>query len=52
MEQGIWLPPVRLIRVGDDYYVRDGHHRISVSRALCLGTITADVTVWGGMEQE
>jgi hypothetical protein len=35
-----------LIRVGDEYYVRDGHHRISVSRALGLATIVAEVTVW------
>ncbi len=27
------LPPVELIQVGDSYYVRDGHHRISVARA-------------------
>lgn len=31
--EGIPLPPVELIRVGDEYYVRDGHHRISVARA-------------------
>src|SRR5262245_24261204 len=28
------LPPVELIRIGDTYFVRDGHHRISVARAL------------------
>jgi hypothetical protein len=28
------LPPVALLKVGEDYYVRDGHHRISVARAL------------------
>ena len=26
------LPPVELIEVAGNYYVRDGHHRISVSR--------------------
>ena len=31
--QGKVLPPVELIRVGDEYYVRDGHHRISVAKA-------------------
>ena len=46
LEEGIRLQPVVLIRVGDDYYVRDGHHRISVSRALGLATIVAEVTVW------
>lgn len=29
---GVPLPPVELVRVGDDYYVRDGHHRISVAK--------------------
>jgi hypothetical protein len=29
---GVVLPPVELIRVGDEYYVRDGHHRISVAK--------------------
>jgi hypothetical protein len=28
------LPPVELIQIGEDYYVSDGHHRISVARAL------------------
>lgn len=31
--QGHALPPVELIRAGDSYYVRDGHHRISVAHA-------------------
>ena len=40
------LPPVDLIRVGNDYYVRDGHHRISVARAFGQKDIDAQVTVW------
>lgn len=28
---GHTLPPVELIQVGDVYYVRDGHHRVSVA---------------------
>lgn len=28
------LPPVVLIQVADEYYVRDGHHRVSVARAV------------------
>jgi hypothetical protein len=28
------LPSVELIQVGDEYFVRDGHHRISVARAM------------------
>lgn len=40
------LPPVELIQVGDNYFVRDGHHRISVSRALGREVIEADVIAW------
>lgn len=40
------LPPVELIQVGDSYYVRDGHHRISVAKALGQMVIEAEVTVW------
>jgi hypothetical protein len=40
------MPPVELIRVGDVYFVRDGHHRISVARALGQKAIDARVTVW------
>jgi hypothetical protein len=44
--EGVNLPPVDLIRLGDIYFVRDGHHRISVVRALGLQEIEAVVTVW------
>lgn len=37
------LPPVELIEVGGVYYVRDGHHRISVARALGETSIAAYV---------
>jgi hypothetical protein len=40
------LPPVELIQVGEVYFVRDGHHRISVSRALGRVAIDAVVTIW------
>jgi hypothetical protein len=39
------LPPVELIQIGDSYYVRDGHHRISVSRAMGQDFIDAEITV-------
>ena len=42
------LPPVSLIQVGDHYYVRDGHHRISVSRAFGRTEIDAIVISWDG----
>ncbi|MEM7344475.1 MAG: hypothetical protein AAF485_09535 [Chloroflexota bacterium] len=45
-EQGKILPRVELIQVGDVYFVRDGHHRISVARAFGVREIEADVTVW------
>lgn len=40
------LPPVELVRVNDSYYVRDGHHRISVARAFQQADIDAQVTTW------
>jgi hypothetical protein len=44
--RGAILPPVELIQVGDVYFVRDGHHRISVARAFGQEQIDAEVTVW------
>jgi hypothetical protein len=43
---GIPLPPVELIQVGKSYFVRDGHHRISVARSFGEQAIDAEVTVW------
>ena len=40
------MSPVALIQIGDAYFVRDGHHRISVARALGQSTIEATVEVW------
>jgi hypothetical protein len=45
-QTGETLPPVELIQVGDSYFVRDGHHRISVAAALGQTEIDAEVTVW------
>ena len=45
-DQGKVLPPVVLVQVGDVYLVRDGHHRISVARALGQLDIEAEVTAW------
>jgi hypothetical protein len=44
--QGKEMPPVELVRYGDNYYVRDGHHRISVARARGEAYIDAHVTLW------
>lgn len=43
---GVVLPPVELIQIGDDYFVRDGHDRLSVAQALGQEDIEALVTVW------
>ena len=45
-EQGIYLPAVDLIKVGDQYIVRDGHHRISVAKFKGADYIDARVTEW------
>lgn len=38
------LPPIEVYQVGDVYFVRDGHHRVSVARANGLKEIEAYVT--------
>lgn len=42
--RGHELPPVDLIDVDGTYYVRDGHHRISVARSLGQVYIEAEIT--------
>jgi hypothetical protein len=44
MRRGEAMPPVELIRIGQIYFVRDGHHRVSVARALGHTDIDANVT--------
>lgn len=43
--QGDILPLVELIQLGDDYFVRDGHHRISVAHAFGEEYIDAKVII-------
>ncbi len=38
------LPPVELLKVGEEYYVRDGNHRVSVARSRGQEFIDAYVT--------
>jgi hypothetical protein len=38
------IPPIEVYQVGDYYFVRDGHHRVSVARSLRLDVIEARVT--------
>jgi hypothetical protein len=41
---GLDLPPVVLYKLGDDYYVVDGNHRVSVARFEGVEMIDAEVT--------
>ena len=42
--QGMALPPIQLLLIGGQYFVRDGHHRISVARAFGQCLVDAEVT--------
>jgi hypothetical protein len=42
-ERGASLPPISVLAVGDEYVLRDGHHRVSVARAR--GALTIDAMV-------
>ena len=43
LNEGKGLPAVELLKVGDDYFVEDGHHRVSVAYALEQAYIDAHV---------
>ena len=45
--RGAPLPPISVYRLGDRHYVDDGHHRVSVARALGMAAIDAEVTELG-----
>ncbi|MDQ6648595.1 MAG: chromosome partitioning protein ParB [Actinomycetota bacterium] len=38
------MPPIQVYRVGEAHFVRDGHHRVAVARALGRSDIAAFVT--------
>lgn len=38
------LPPIQLFKTGNDYYVEDGHHRVSVARTI--GRLSLRAQVW------
>lgn len=40
------MPAIDVIQVGDCYYIRDGHHRVSVARFLGQAFIDANVIVY------
>jgi len=44
IRRGQAMPPIDVYKIGDLYFVRDGHHRVSVARAMGLDTIDAYVT--------
>jgi hypothetical protein len=44
-ESGAVLPPISVVRIGDRYAVRDGHHRVSVAKAR--GALTIDAAIDG-----
>ena len=44
--QGTAMPAVELIQVGENYFVRDGHHRISVAHSFGEEAIDAHVIIW------
>ena len=44
LKMGKKLPPVKLIQVENIYFVQDGHHRISIARALGQDHVEAVVT--------
>jgi hypothetical protein len=41
--RGATLPPISVVQFGDVYAIRDGHHRVSVAKALGAPSITAIV---------
>ena len=43
-KMGVCLPLVTLLRIGPIYFVRDGHHRISVAKVMGEEFIDAEVT--------
>lgn len=38
------IPPIEVYQIGDYYFVRDGHHRVSVARSLGVNLIEARIT--------
>jgi hypothetical protein len=43
LEDGDW-PPIVVHKVGEQYYVEDGHHRVSVARSL--GRTFIEAKIW------
>ncbi len=43
VRKGTPMPAIELVQVGNTYYVRDGHHRISVARSMDQEAIEARI---------
>ena len=44
VQEGVTLPPISVVQIGDAYAIRDGHHRVSVAKArgaLTIGALVA-----------
>jgi hypothetical protein len=41
--RGVVLPPVSVVAIGDEYAIRDGHHRVSVAHAR--GALSIDAVI-------
>lgn len=44
LHRGRTLPPISVVQFGDAYAIRDGHHRVSVMKALGAVSINAFVS--------
>jgi hypothetical protein len=45
--RGAPIPPISVFRLGDEHYVGDGHHRVSVAHALGMAAIDAEIIELG-----
>jgi hypothetical protein len=43
---GVPLPPIKVVQMGEIYFVRDGHHRVSVANEFGMRFVEAEVIVW------
>ncbi len=43
MDQGLEMPPIEVYQVGEVFFVKDGHHRVSVARRMGWSAIRAHV---------
>ncbi|MBI9105345.1 MAG: transcriptional regulator [Spirochaetales bacterium] len=42
--EDVYLPPIKLFKIGETYFVRDGNHRVSVARLRGQIDIDAEIT--------